>query len=367
MSDPSHAFWLPKAGNAESDYEDAFAVAGQRVAIADGATESSFARAWAEALVQGLVSADLSADGIDPRDAAAAALQRKVTSLQRVWHSRIAWDRLPWFAEDKARSGAFATLLTFHYGVDMEEGGAVDEGAEKGASRNSAARWSAVAVGDSCLFQVRDRAMIAAFPLERAEQFNSRPMLLSSNAANNERVWDTLVQREGECLPGDLFLFATDALAHWFLEEVESGATPWETLLDVRSHADFAALVDRLRGAHVMRNDDVTLVRLVVPDNIAPREEGELSVAQEGDGTSLPTAEACVQLSTAPGAPPYALAGSMDETSPAQDAAPPATGEATHPFTDTAEAEQPLVSDESWGDRPAGPPAPDVVQTEEIE
>ena len=56
MSAGSQGFAVPKAGNREADYEDAFAIAEHRVAIADGATESSFARAWAEALVSGFAS-----------------------------------------------------------------------------------------------------------------------------------------------------------------------------------------------------------------------------------------------------------------------------------------------------------------------
>ena len=56
MSGSSQAFMLPKAGSSEADYEDAFALAAGRIAIADGATESSFARAWADALVHGFTS-----------------------------------------------------------------------------------------------------------------------------------------------------------------------------------------------------------------------------------------------------------------------------------------------------------------------
>ena len=58
MSGKAHAFRLPKAGNSDADYEDAFAIGENCVAIADGATESSFARAWAEALVQGFTSVE---------------------------------------------------------------------------------------------------------------------------------------------------------------------------------------------------------------------------------------------------------------------------------------------------------------------
>ena len=191
--------------------------------------------------------------------AIAAEVRRKVGPLQKAWHASIAWDRLPWFAEDKARSGAFAALLTFQ--IDPVEGLGTDEA----TSARGTQRWRAVAIGDSCLFQVRDRALHVAFPIDRAEQFNSRPVLLSSNPANNDRVWDAIALREGDGLPGDIFLFATDALSHWILGEAEAGRRPWETLCDLRSHAAFVELMTRLRESHAMRNDDVTLVRFVMP------------------------------------------------------------------------------------------------------
>lgn len=51
-------FWLPKGGHSEEDYEDSFAFSIQkrRFAIADGATETSFAKQWAQSLVQAFVS-----------------------------------------------------------------------------------------------------------------------------------------------------------------------------------------------------------------------------------------------------------------------------------------------------------------------
>ncbi len=59
---PPRSFWLPKAGNSPEEYEDASRVvypqrigaSGRRtarVAVADGASESAFAREWANVLV----------------------------------------------------------------------------------------------------------------------------------------------------------------------------------------------------------------------------------------------------------------------------------------------------------------------------
>src|SRR6185369_17172238 len=87
-------------------------------------------------------------------------------------------------------------------------------------------RWHALAIGDSCLFQVRDGRLFESFPLCRAVEFNSRPVLVSSNPTSNERVWEEVYYKEGDTQPEDLFFLATDALSQWFLAEHESGGKP---------------------------------------------------------------------------------------------------------------------------------------------
>ena len=96
-------FWLPKQGNTAEEYEDAFAasVENRRFGVADGATESSFADIWAQALVEAFTQSP--PNGIEFDD--------WLKPLQEAWHKNVSWDRLPWFAEEKAKSGAFATLL----------------------------------------------------------------------------------------------------------------------------------------------------------------------------------------------------------------------------------------------------------------
>ena len=296
------AFSAAKAGNAAGDYEDAFAIGDDCLAIADGATESSFARAWAQGLTEGYV-----AQPDATRPPLLSRIRQWVQPLQTAWHRGVAWDRLPWFAEDKARSGAFATFLAFQMlnnGKKGAAGGEEDTGSgeqetsesdlnteSKSEMANPAAdmvsplalsflgnaqsalgddllaaapeeegAFQAFAIGDSCLFQIREDALHLAFPLTHSSQFDSRPVLLSSNEANNKRVWDDIAFEQGAFAPGDVLLFATDALARWFLVQCEAGEKPWETLCGLQTQADFETFVARLRQTRVMRNDDVTLV-----------------------------------------------------------------------------------------------------------
>ena len=242
----SQGFWLPKAGSSEEDYEDAIAIGSMAVAIADGATESSFARAWARALTEGFACEPLS----EKPDL--TELMERVGPLQEQWHAGIAWDRLPWFAEDKARNGAFAALLTLRFETPIADA----ESAESPEER----RWHALAIGDTCLFQIRDDALHLAFPLSESAAFDSTPLLLSSNPARNLQVWDQAQVLNGVFKPGDILLMMTDALAKWFLSEVEAGGKPWQTLSALPDQNAFADLTLTLRAEHRIKNDDTSLI-----------------------------------------------------------------------------------------------------------
>jgi hypothetical protein len=235
MHTSATAWWAPKSGNAASEYEDAYAVKPEalRFAVADGASETSFARQWAELLVEGFV-----------QDApSAAGLHDFVTPLQSVWAEGQKGKATAWYSERKAADGAFSSLL----GVTIEGD-----------------HWRALAIGDSCLFVVRSGKVLRAFPLERAEQFSNRPSLLSSVARANAGVWGEVAVVEGDLVTNDRLLLMTDALAQWFLVEAEMGRRPWAALAKVTTPEQFAAFIEVLRAGGALRNDDVTLVTVEV-------------------------------------------------------------------------------------------------------
>ena len=250
-----NAYWTAKFGSSADEYEDAFAWSAnsRHFAIADGATESSFADLWARSLVR----------EYSKQPPTLATLPDWLKPLQQEWHQTIKWDSLPWFAEEKARMGAFATLLGLSFaspgsGARAKTGFWTRFRAKKDPQDRMA--WRACAVGDSCLFQIRGGAMLTSFPLTRSEDFQSRPILLSSNPAHNDGVWNSVRVMEGECRPGDLFLALTDALAKWFLAEIEAGRQPWTVLLGIRSAEAFEEFVKELRTEKTLRNDDTTML-----------------------------------------------------------------------------------------------------------
>jgi hypothetical protein len=233
-------FRLSKRGTADDDYEDAFAGdphAG-RFAVADGASEASFAGLWARALAGGFVNAPgkpwLDLDWLTP--------------LRQEWATQVDALPLPWYAEEKREQGAFATLL-----------GLVLRPPRPG----QLGTWRALAVGDSCLVHARGERFLTSFPLTESAEFGTRPALLGSRPPPADRP-PPCEHAHGRWHPGDRFLLMTDALAQWFLHEGEKNRRPLEAVEELLAEAApeeaFAGWVDLRRDHAALRNDDVTLV-----------------------------------------------------------------------------------------------------------
>jgi hypothetical protein len=222
------AFREPKAGCSSEEYEDALAWSRRRrrFAVADGASASAFARLWAQLLVRAYVGGCLSAE----------SLEADLVPAQTRWAEHVDERQLPWYTAEQARRGAFAALA----GLTLQADGI----------------WSALAVGDCCVFQVRGEALVTAFPLADAADFDNRPLLLGSRAISNAvlRDADGIKTASGEWQPGDSFLLMSDALAAAFLKgaRVPVGLTRHE----------FRHWLDQQRAQREIRNDDVSLLCL---------------------------------------------------------------------------------------------------------
>jgi hypothetical protein len=154
--------------------------------------------------------------------------------LGRSWLKYVRSRPLPWHAEEKVLEGSFATLL----GVTVSEG-----------------HWCAIAVGDTCLFHVRDGAMLSSFPYTASAEFSARPVLVCTAAWAAQSMADAIHLAEGELRTGDVIVMATDGLAQWLLRSVESDRQPWHVFDEGKDALQ--SLVDEERASRRMRNDDV--------------------------------------------------------------------------------------------------------------
>jgi len=270
----SRPFTLPKFGKTVDEYEDAHGQDAQAgiYAIADGASDSAFARTWAELLVKRLLAGP-------PSENSPAAWRDWIAPAQEEWKRAVHSVPMPWYVESKIREGAFATCVSLML--------------RRGDTPDAPGEWSAWALGDSCLFHVRGAYQGTAvsggeadggFPLNDPEHFNNYPVALSSIPHANERVWSRVATTQGTWEPGDAFILATDALSEWLLREIVP-TQDWARVLDLMdAPADNSSFID-LMSAEMndgrLRNDDMTLliVRLYGP---AGEEGDEANVAPAG-------------------------------------------------------------------------------------
>jgi hypothetical protein len=232
--------WLQKDNNAAEDYEDSAYpkeflesdVPQFKCAIADGATESSFAGVWADILVEGLVfGSDLPA-------------------LRKDFVVKVGTKSLPWYAEEKLQSGAFAAVAILSL-KENEEGNTADFSA----------------LGDSCIMHARGRALLMSFPLDRPESFNNSPSLLCSSG-NAVLAEDKLQEQQVIWLSGDVFWLMTDALACWTLKRLRDYEDAFEILDKIEDLDAFKKLVHEQRaiidedGRPYLKNDDVTFIKV---------------------------------------------------------------------------------------------------------
>jgi hypothetical protein len=136
--------------------------------------------------------------------------------------------------------------------------GAVSEAAEP------AWRWRAAALGDSCLFHLRDDRLVRAFPVGAAEEFGTAPDLFGSRNHDVALLACRTRFIEGRCRPGDRLLLMTDALAAWFLSAPDPDIAVRQ-LLEFSGPDDLSRFVDWLNGlrdGQQLRNDDVAVVRI---------------------------------------------------------------------------------------------------------
>lgn len=177
------------------------------------------------------------------------AFEEWLIPLQLKWRASINWDKLPYYAYDKAQDGAFTTFLGLH----LAHIGDAMEGL-----------WEAWAVGDCCLFQVSQEQVVAKFPMEASKDFGNSPYLICSYPQKKQKLAEKLLTFRERFWVNDIFFLTTDALGQWFLQECEAGRRPWSTLLEFTKESEFVDFVTDLRQHAAIRNDDTTLIIIQV-------------------------------------------------------------------------------------------------------
>ena len=143
---------------------------------------SIFSGRWAEILTTAVVDAPP-----DPSDR--AALAAWPTPLRQAWAESIDATRLTWFQKAKLKLGAFSTLL---WAEPRTTG-------KPGWRQPGEYRLRSFAIGDSCLFLLRDGRLLRSFPIEDVERVQADPLVIGSLDLGRD---DRLAFVRGRDLPG---------------------------------------------------------------------------------------------------------------------------------------------------------------------
>jgi hypothetical protein len=152
------------------------------------------------------------------------------------WSKQAAFDR-----------GSFSTLLGIEYNA-------------------AHACLEVMAIGDSLAILIDAEELVASWPYSRPEQFNERPVLLSTNPVLNGFVGEDGFYRAHQRtwtldeLSAPTLMCVTDALGQWVLAMHRDGKEVWKSLLTMEEESALEALVLVQRAEKQMRIDDSTLL-----------------------------------------------------------------------------------------------------------
>ena len=157
----------------------------------------------------------------------------------------IAQKSLPWYALEKAEKGAYSAFLGLL--INFEDH-----------------YYDAIAIGDCCLFHIRNEIVISTFPILHSSEFGNKPYLISSKPVMNTGLESKILLSEMDLMVGDILFLMSDALAHWFMTSNELSQQPWQILKGFKNkqrldNYKLTAWLDDLRIKKSIKNDDVVL------------------------------------------------------------------------------------------------------------
>jgi hypothetical protein len=235
---------VPKPGSNSEQCEDSFDFSSKTstAAVCDGASTAFESRRWARLLTKRFAIEP-------PHEWTRGELLDWTAWVADDWNKSIPWAKLNLFEEGKASAGSAATLV----GLQLEAS----------SERAATGTWRCLAVGDSCLFQVRGSQLVCKLPVEHSADFTSHPPLLSTDRKISAASLGKLVTDGGTWQEGDRFFLLTDAIAQWFLSQYENDRAPWELLASSPEPA-FETFVHDMQADGLMHKDDVTVFMMGV-------------------------------------------------------------------------------------------------------
>jgi len=241
--------WHPKDTEHHREYEDACAIGRHGIAaIADGVSEAIFSRQWAKILTAATIEAPVQPSTIQWR------LESWLSRARERWQEQITKLELSWMQRQKLQAvrGAYSTLLWIEFPVPDADSG----------TSECQLPFCCRAVGDCCLFQIRDGRLLRSFPLTQPEEFERDPVTICSVQWRPDSEL-TFASMDGCLQTGDTIVLSSDAFAKWALQAIaRKEEINWDRLegLDSSQWSEWVSSVRDHSPDQRMRVDDTTLI-----------------------------------------------------------------------------------------------------------
>lgn len=237
----SNVFYMhvQKDGNEAHEYEDSYRhdMNNLLFCVADGTTESSFSKEWADLLTEEFVNTSNHS-----KNDLKIVLRKMRKKAKNKWHNWLKNKTIPWHAEEKVKRGADAAFIGLKILPEISV-------------------WKAVSVGDCCLFIIRDDKLIEKFPIEVDSDFDNTPSLIGSVFALGK---NDIKVKSGDLTGGEIIYLLSDAIAQWFLKNQKKQS--WKIINDNFENKDiFQVFIDKLRKNKEIKNDDITVMIITIP------------------------------------------------------------------------------------------------------
>jgi len=235
-------FQTPKNGSTSQECQDAVAWDENRniFAIADGVSDSAFQSLWANLLVNGFVARAQSEQSFT-KDWLVAWLEAE----QREWHSQVNWNDIPWHGRLKAQQiGGQATFLGIRLIPEKRS-------------------WVGIVMGDCNLFRFgKDHTFKESIPNKRSADFSNATQAFSSISQNPDHMLSQTKMIRGVYEPGDYLVLATDAMACWMLEKIETKGDPLNEIPPSDESSTFNRWVNAQRQNGKIKDDDTSILMI---------------------------------------------------------------------------------------------------------
>lgn len=128
--------------------------------------------------------------------------------------------------------------------------------------------WSGDVLGDSCLIEVKDKAIVNIYTSQNGDEFDNHPDYFDSNPFSEGKGKPLHIS--GVIDPSTILIMVSDPFSDFLNEKKKIGEERMfvDRLLNVSNHQEFEELVADWRDNHGMHNDDTTL--LIIENDDSP-------------------------------------------------------------------------------------------------